>query len=193
MSLSKKILNFIHLSERIKNENRHSCTSSGKIESVAEHSWRTALMVILCHPHLEKKLILEKALMMAILHDIAEALIGDEHYFYTNENLQRKIYRKKKENEAMQKICSLLGVEGGEIKKLWEEFDNQKTYEARIVFALDQLEVCIQHNEADISTWNQEEKDKIFSYIDNIEAEDKFINQLKEQISKETLEKLKKI
>ena len=44
-------------------------------ESVADHSFRTAVMALILAPRL--KLNTEKCLKMAVLHDLAEARIGD--------------------------------------------------------------------------------------------------------------------
>jgi len=66
MAELENILKFIHQSEKLKNELRHSWTSSGRQESVAEHCWRTSLMIILLAPKLEESINLEKALKMAI-------------------------------------------------------------------------------------------------------------------------------
>ena len=43
----KDILEVIHLSENLKKEIRHSYLSNGRKESVAEHTFRVALMVLL--------------------------------------------------------------------------------------------------------------------------------------------------
>lgn len=45
-----------------------------RYESVADHSWRLALLVLLVSDRLSKKINLEKALKMAIIHDIAEII-----------------------------------------------------------------------------------------------------------------------
>ncbi len=39
-----KLLEILSVAERLKCNTRHSYTSSGRRESVAEHSWRLALM-----------------------------------------------------------------------------------------------------------------------------------------------------
>ena len=38
---------FLKVAEKLKCNTRHSWTSSGRHESVAEHSWRVALMALL--------------------------------------------------------------------------------------------------------------------------------------------------
>lgn len=40
----ENLLNILNLAERLKNTTRHCYTSEGRHESVAEHSWRAALM-----------------------------------------------------------------------------------------------------------------------------------------------------
>ena len=40
-------LDFLHILERLKCNTRHSWTSSGRHESVAEHSWRLAMLAML--------------------------------------------------------------------------------------------------------------------------------------------------
>ena len=40
----RTFLDILHVAERLKDTPRHCTTSSGRRESVAEHSWRIALM-----------------------------------------------------------------------------------------------------------------------------------------------------
>ena len=40
----EKLLSALHLAEKLKDVRRHCTTSQGRPESVAEHSWRIALM-----------------------------------------------------------------------------------------------------------------------------------------------------
>ena len=44
----RKYIDFLNLIEKLKCNTRHSWTSSGRQESVAEHSWRLAVMAMLC-------------------------------------------------------------------------------------------------------------------------------------------------
>ena len=43
----RRLLDFLKTAEQLKCNTRHSYTSSGRLESVAEHSWRLALMAML--------------------------------------------------------------------------------------------------------------------------------------------------
>ena len=54
----RKYIEFLSVIEKLKCNTRHSWTSSGRRESVAEHSWRLAVMAMLCadeYPELAKK------------------------------------------------------------------------------------------------------------------------------------------
>ena len=42
----RALLDVLHVAERLKDELRHCDTSKGRRESVAEHSWRIALMAL---------------------------------------------------------------------------------------------------------------------------------------------------
>ena len=42
----KELLEILSVAEKLKCNTRHCDTSSGRRESVAEHSWRTALMAM---------------------------------------------------------------------------------------------------------------------------------------------------
>ena len=44
---AKKLLEILSVAEQLKCRTRHCDTSSGRRESVAEHSWRVALMAML--------------------------------------------------------------------------------------------------------------------------------------------------
>ena len=64
------ILKILTLAERLKFELRHSYTSNGRQESVAEHTWRMSLMAVLIEPLLKQKIDPGRLLKMIILHDL---------------------------------------------------------------------------------------------------------------------------
>src|ERR1051325_2336150 len=78
---AKRLLDFLHLAENLKNELRHSHTSTGRAESVAEHSWRTVLIAVLLRNYLSESLNWERLLAMILIHDLAEARTGDTPLF----------------------------------------------------------------------------------------------------------------
>ena len=52
---SRAFLDFLKVAERLKCNTRHSYTSSGRHESVAEHSWRLTMMACVCFMIWEKR------------------------------------------------------------------------------------------------------------------------------------------
>src|SRR5206468_2698482 len=157
-----RILDVLHIAERLKHEMRHSWLANGRQESVAEHTWRVALMVIMVAPYLDQTVDIEKCLKLALLHDLAEAETGDIPVF-ENQQRDRKQAKYYNEQRAILHIKSMLNDEvGQQIYELWEEYERQECYEAKFVRALDKLEVQLQHNEADLSTWLHLEKLMVF-------------------------------
>jgi len=174
------ILDFLALSEGLKRELRHSWLSDGRRESVAEHSWQMALMAIIAHPHLEEPVDLGRTLEMIVVHDLVEALVGDVPYFDTSE---RKRLKKQREAQAIEEIRGRLGPPTGErIKALFLEFEDRETPEARFAGALDNLEVQIQHNLADMATWTPAEYALIYDKIERPCAYDPFLAALAKAI-----------
>jgi putative hydrolases of HD superfamily len=186
-----QIMNILKLSEKLKMELRHSWLSNGRQESVAEHTWRVSLMAILVEPFLDQKVNLEKLLKMIIIHDLVEAEAGDIPAFDTINNQERKEKKRKRELEAIHNIQHSLPHElGEELYRLWMEFEHKETYEAKVANALDKLEVQLQHNEADISTWLEIEYAMTYKLNQHVQF-DSFLTQLKDVIEKMGEDKMK--
>ena len=168
-----QILAFLQFSERLKLELRHSWLSNGRQESVAEHTWQMALMAMLIHDRLEAPVALERTLKMIIVHDLVEAEAGDVPFFATGAAKQEKPAR---ERAAIETIRAMAGPPvGDEIAALWHEYEARATPEARFAGALDNLEVQIQHNLADLETWEPIEYDLVYSKMDGHCAHDPFL------------------
>jgi len=190
MSNLTNILSLLHLAEKLKFELRHSYTSAGRQESVAEHTWRMALMAILVEPYLDQKIDIAKTLKMILVHDLVEAEAGDVPLSHIVKNPELKKVKEEKEKAAIEKIRAMLNDEvGKEIHSLWYEFEARETYEAKVAFALDKLEVQLQHNEADIKTWEPIEYGFIYSRRPYAEF-DSFLNELRVLIEQQAEKKL---
>lgn len=197
MRKHQAILNFLHQAEKLKSVLRHSWLSSGRRESVAEHTWRMALMAMVFYQHLEKKnrVNLEKVLKMALVHDLSEVFAGDVpawKKYRTNQQGWKK-ERHKKELAAIKRLThSLPSIQQKEIVSLWKEFEALQTKEAKFVRVLDMIEGNIQHNEASLKTWNQGDY-RIHFTRGVAECEyDKFLKAFKELGNKEARAKIKR-
>lgn len=186
---ARKILQFLHVAENLKKLIRHSWLSDGRKESVAEHTWRMSLMFLLVEPHLGIVLDSKKTLEMIVIHDIIEALVGDVPAF-EQFNADVKLEKIRLENEAIDEIKRTLDNETGEkFHRLWHEFEGKETNEAKVANALDKLEAQIQHNEADISTWLDIEKDMLYMMQKHVDFNE-FLTVFKDVIVEEGATKL---
>ena len=184
------ILNILTLAERLKFELRHSYTSNGRQESVAEHTWRMSLMAVLIEPLLKQKVDTSRLLKMIIIHDLVEAEAKDVSALDVLRNPDLKVQKAEKEKEAIENLRSaLLEINGEEIYDLFYEFEHKETYEAKVANALDKLEVQLQHNHADFSTWEEIEYDMSFM-MDKHVLFDETLFELKTQIEDEAEKKM---
>ena len=130
--LMKKLADFVY------ETNIHSKTPRSGLwflgsgsQSVAEHLFHTAMIAYtLCY--LEPKADKNKVVLMALLHDIGEGRTSDHNYVH-----QR--YGRLAEHEAVKDIANTLPF-GNEILSLFEEEQEKKTIEARLVKDADNLQ-----------------------------------------------------
>ena len=182
---SRKFIELMHLAERLKDTPRHSWTSQGRRESVAEHSWRLALMAVFLKDDFPEA-DWEKVLTMAVLHDMGECFTGDIPAFEKTDEDRRTEY------ERLRAWCaSLPQPYDSQTASLFQEMEELKTLESRIVKALDKMEAMIQHNEADISTWLPLEYDLNLTYGEAQAAFSEKMKQLRREIKLETIEKMR--
>ena len=185
------ILKVLALAERLKFELRHSYTSSGRQESVAEHTWRMSLMAVLIEPLLTQKVDTARLLKMIIIHDLVEAEAKDISALDVLRNPELKIYKAEREKQAIENLrLALNETNGKEIYELFHEFENKETYESKVANALDKLEVQLQHNHADFSTWEELEYDMTFMMDKHVVFEPTLF-ELKAQIEEEADNKMK--
>jgi putative hydrolase of HD superfamily len=187
----QSILKVLKLAERLKFELRHSYTSSGRQESVAEHTWRMALMAFLIEPLLSQKIDSARLLKMIIIHDLVEAEAKDVSALDVLRNHELRIQKTENEKKAIESLQKTLNqTNGQEIYDLFYEFENKKTYESKIANALDKLEVQLQHNDADISTWEEIEYDMSYMMAKHTDF-DGTLTLLKNMIEEEAELKMK--
>lgn len=180
----REYIKFLNLVEKLKCNTRHSWTSSGRHESVAEHSWRLAVMAMLCadeYPDLN----INKVIKMCLIHDFGEAITGDIPAFLKTENDE------KDEEAAIDKMVKLLPIDTKkELSSLFEEIKDLKTDEAKLYKALDNIEALISHNEADISTWLPREYEENLTYGQKNSEWSEWTKELREMVKQDSIEKI---
>lgn len=179
-----ELLKVLSVAEKLKCNTRHCYTSSGRHESVAEHSWRISLMAMLVASEFPEA-DMNKVIRMCLIHDLGEAFTGDIPTFEkTDEDT------KKEEYILANWVDSFSEPERSEWKALYAEMDALETIEAKIYKALDKMEAVIQHDESDISTWLPLEYDLQLEYGKENVQFSPYMRQLKEEVDKITIEKI---
>src|SRR5258708_5686556 len=98
------ILEVLRLAESLKFEIRHSYTFTGRQESVAEHTWRMALMAVLIEPLLKQKVDSARLLKMIILHDLVEAEAGDVSALDVLRDPALRVQKQEREKKAIENL-----------------------------------------------------------------------------------------
>ena len=132
----RDIVNFLFEVGILKNTPRsgYQFLGSGG-ESVAEHSFRVAVIAYLLAKN-EPKADIQKVLLMSLFHDFHEARTGDHNYV-------NKRYVTVNEDKAVRDLAQKLPF-GQEIVSLIDEFKSRETLEARLSHDADQLDFILE-------------------------------------------------
>ena len=139
------VLRFLRATERLKTVTRSGHTSAGSLESVAEHTWRLALMAMVLYgrtPDVD----LARLLKMCLVHDLGEAVGGDVPA-PAQAAAPGKAARERADLLGL--VASLPDEVGREIVALWDEYEAAASREARLAKGLDKLETILQHTQGD--------------------------------------------
>ncbi|KAF9650137.1 HD domain-containing protein [Thelephora ganbajun] len=135
-------LAFFHILERLKTQKRTGWVDY-KIpnpESISDHMYRMAVLALCCT---DKTLDIPKCVMLAVVHDLAEAQVGD---IAPRENIPKE-EKRRLEAEAMHNFIHEMlhgSPAARRIEALWQEYEDQLTPEARFVKDLDRFEMANQ-------------------------------------------------
>jgi 5'-deoxynucleotidase YfbR-like HD superfamily hydrolase len=186
----ENIMAFFIAAEKLKTTMRHSWTSdSNRQESTAEHTWLLCLIAITIFDELEVKIDQLKVLKMLIIHDLAEVIIGDIPAFDT----EGRKGKKEREKAAMKQLVNNLPEKTrNEFLELFEECEAKSTHEAKIAQAIDKFEAPLQHNIADINTWDQNDYDIHGRYKMELYEFDPFLKELRDELEDMTRKKVTK-
>jgi len=121
---------------------RYHATKESETESVADHSFSVAVLSYLFAREYYPELDADKVLKLALFHDIGEVHAGDIPLksITTDFDIEEK---QRKEKEGVNEVFLHL-KHRDEYIALWEEFEYQKSPEARFVREIDKLEFVLQ-------------------------------------------------
>ncbi|KAL3457481.1 hypothetical protein BJX64DRAFT_280573 [Aspergillus heterothallicus] len=140
---------FFHLLERLKTTKREGWRrfDINHGESISDHMYRMSVMTMLAPPSLASRLNLPHCMKMALVHDMAESLVGD----ITPVDPINKTEKARREAAVMEYISKSLlrGVPGGmlsgdDILAVFNEYEANETLEAQFVHDVDKMELLLQ-------------------------------------------------
>jgi putative hydrolases of HD superfamily len=179
------LLNFAFILGKLKTLKRTGWIDYGvpNPESVAEHSFRTAILAMVLAPKVGADE--NKVVRMALMHDVGEAEIGDIVTCKGTKELSNFSEKLVAERKAFRNILSLVEIEDEERIRLFAELEENKTKEARLVNQIDKLEMAIQAYE-----YEKKYKLNLQDFFDNADA--KLVDSELQRIFKEILKLRKK-
>lgn len=153
---AKKIIGFAISAGRLKRTPRTGWSVRGLVgESVADHTYRTALLSSLISHMLRLRVDRGKLLEMALIHDLAEAYIGD--WDHETVGVVGRETKRKLEEKALSKLLSDLPQNvSRRLHAVWKEYYAGESLESKIVRLADKLEAAIQALEYHRSGMNRE-------------------------------------
>lgn len=110
-----------------------------RIESVAEHIYGTCILAIAIDSEFDLQIDLEKTILMLVIHELEEIIIGDITPF----DSVTKEEKRRLGKQAVEKVLKPLSKQ----EKYWnliEEFESKETKEANFAKMCDKLEADLQ-------------------------------------------------
>jgi putative hydrolase of HD superfamily len=105
-------------------------------ENTAEHSWHIAVMAMILAEYSNDPIDVGRVIKMALIHDIVEIDAGDTFVYDAHAALDKS----ERERVAAERLFGLLpSDQAGELRALWEEFEERDTPESRFAAALDRF------------------------------------------------------
>ncbi|MFN8571715.1 MAG: HD domain-containing protein [Gemmatimonadaceae bacterium] len=143
------VLEFLRAAEQLKVKTRSAYTSSGRTESVAEHTWRLCLMAMVLRPAFPD-VDFTKVVKICLVHDLGEAIGGDVPAPEQARRLMTDPTAGKatqERDDLVKLVAPLPEAMRTEVCELWDEYEGAATPEARLCKALDKLETILQHTQ----------------------------------------------
>ncbi|CEP22144.1 unnamed protein product [Cyberlindnera jadinii] len=137
------VLIFLQIVSLLKKQRRTGWVDHGieKCESISDHMYRMGISSMLIT---DPKVDTNKCVKIALIHDIAESLVGDITPF----DVVDKNEKHRRELATIEYLSQLIGnydpSTGDEILQFWLDYEEIRTLEARYVKDIDKFEMLLQ-------------------------------------------------
>ena len=108
--------------------------------------YRMSILTMLAPPSLAHRLDVARCTKMALVHDMAESLVGD----ITPADGVPKSEKSRREAVTMTYLTKTLlghvndGAQGRHIREIWDEYEDGRTLESQFVHDVDKIELLLQ-------------------------------------------------
>lgn len=162
MDRLKAQMDFLLEMDKSKLVGRQTYLANGeRRENDAEHAWHLALMCLLLSEHANEEIDRLHTMTMVLIHDLVEIDAGDT-YAYDDKGNEDK---KQREEKAADRIFSMLPKDQGDyLRKVWEEFEEGDTPEAKFARCLDRFQPLMLNSASGGRSWkeHQVEASRVF-------------------------------
>lgn len=125
-------------------------TNHGRNENDAEHAWHMAVMAWLFREYANEPVDIARVMLMCLIHDVVEIDAGDT-YAYDAEGLATQ---KAREDAAKARIFAMLpDDQRDELTRLFDEFEEARTPEAKFARAMDNFQPLILNHSNQGGDW----------------------------------------
>lgn len=138
--------------DKVKNIYRKSrLFDNSRFENDAEHSWTICIMALLLAEYADFPVNILKITVMLLIHDIVEIDAGDTFLYDSKRSGVHDSERK-----AAERIFGMLDEDQKKyFLDIWNEFEEQKTSEAKFAGVFDRLEPLLQNYITEGFTWKK--------------------------------------
>jgi len=124
--------------------------NASRHENSAEHSWQLAVVLLAMKNYLPEQLDFDKALKLALFHDICEIGAGDVCTYFVNESTQQA------EEDYLISLQKLYPQFGTDVLSCWQDYEAQVSIESRWVRLFDKLLPFIINIATEGKTWHDQ-------------------------------------
>jgi putative hydrolase of HD superfamily len=147
-------LQFIAEAGRLKGVLRQTTLADpARRENSAEHSWHLTVLALTLAEYAPPSTDLARVVAMLAVHDLVEVDAGDLSAYASRSDQARQ---QAAEQAAADRMFALLPADQAyDMRRLWDEFEERATPEARFARALDRLQPILENIKVGGGTWRQ--------------------------------------